>query len=489
MHVKGSRCGNASRGSSGPRVMRATRVACIALVALFACALPAAGSEPQAIAGSATIVIHGQGRVTSEPAGAIDCPGDCSHAFTGSTGLTLRATPATGWATAENASCGETDVCAIALNDFGYTIHVYFRPRAKLQVWPNGDGAIALSPTPADWRGEPDLNPCTPATAFSGTGCELYFVPGTVVTATATAAGTSTFLGWSAHRCAGTGPCAVTLSRDSTSLVARFTPLEVRVVRGGTGAASIVSEPPGIACPPTCIAPFAYGTVVTLIALPDPAAPFLAWKFGCTPATDERRCVLAATNRPNWVGVALGEDAEIGQPTNLSVLFDVTRQGQGRVTGRELNCGGNCDHRYAFGSQEELRATPAAGWRFTAWNGACAKAPMCRLYVGPVTSVAARFTENLAPKLQSVQVTGTKAGRKLRARLSVSHAAQARLRLRREGAQKLLAERRYQLAGGVTTLVLAVPAKTKPGRLRLTISVADGLGGGRTYTRVLEVGA
>ena len=54
-------------------------------VALFACALPAAGSEPQAIAGSATIVIHGQGRVTSEPAGAIDCPGDCSHTFTGST--------------------------------------------------------------------------------------------------------------------------------------------------------------------------------------------------------------------------------------------------------------------------------------------------------------------------------------------------------------------------------------------------------------------
>ena len=314
-------------------------------------------------------------------------------------------------------------------------------------------------------------------------------MPGTVVTATAAATGTSTFLGWSAHRCAGTGPCAVTLSRDSTSLVARFTPLEVRVVPGGTGAATIVSEPPGISCPPTCIAPFPSGTGVTLIATPDPAAPFLAWKFGCTPGTDPRRCVLTATNRPNWVGVALGEDAEIGQPTNLSVLFDVSRQGQGRVTGRELNCGGNCDHRYAFGSQEELRAIPAAGWRFTAWNGACAKTSMCRLYVGPVTSVAAQFTENLAPQLQSVQVTGTKAGRKLKGRFSVRHAAQARLLLRREGAQKLLAERRYQLAGGVTTLVLAVPAKTKPGRLRLTISVADGLGGGRTYIRVLKVGA
>ena len=233
MQAKGSRCGSASRGSSGPGAIRA---ACVGLVALFACALPAAGSEPQAIAGSATIVIHGQGRVTSEPAGAIDCPGDCTHAFVGSTSLTLRATPTTGWATAQIGSCGETDVCTVPLNDFDYTIDVYFRPRAKLQVWPNGDGAITLSPTPADWLGEPDPNPCTPATAFAGTGCELYYVPGTVVTATAAATGTSTFLGWSAHRCAGTGPCAVTLSRDSTSLVARFTPLEVRVVPGGTGA-------------------------------------------------------------------------------------------------------------------------------------------------------------------------------------------------------------------------------------------------------------
>ncbi len=148
MEEKGSRCGIATRGNTGPRV---TKAACVALVALFACALPAAGSEPQAIAGSATIVIHGQGRVTSEPAGAIDCPGDCSHTFTGSTSLTLRATPTTGWVTAQNASCGETDVCAVALNDFGYTIHVYFRPRAKLQVWPNGEGAIMLSPTPANW--------------------------------------------------------------------------------------------------------------------------------------------------------------------------------------------------------------------------------------------------------------------------------------------------------------------------------------------------
>jgi hypothetical protein len=274
--------------------------------------------------------------------------------------------------------------------------------------------------------------------------------------------------------------------------VARFTPLEIRVIRGGDGSGTIVSEPAGIACPPTCTARFPYGAVVTLVALPNPGAPFISWKFGCTPAAaDPRRCVLTATNRPNWVGVALGADDEIGQPTTLAVLFDVTREGRGSVKGRQLDCGDTCERRYAFGAEEELRATPEAGWRFTSWEGevSCAKAPACRLYVGPVTSVAARFTENLAPQLLSVRATGKKAARRLSVRLSVRHAAQARLQLRRDGAAKLLAERRFALTGGATTLVLAVPAKTKPGRLRLTISVSDGLGGGRTYTRVLKVGA
>ena len=101
-----------------------------------------------------------------------------------------------------------------------------------------------------------------------------------------------------------------------------------------------------------------------------------------------------------------------------------------------------------FGTREELRATPAGGWRFTRWNGACGKAATCSLYIGPVTSVGALFTENLAPQLQSVKATGKKSGRKLTVRLSVRHAAQARLQLRRDGATKVLADRRFALKGG-----------------------------------------
>jgi hypothetical protein len=487
MHLKGSRCGIVPRVPLGPR---ASLLASVVLLVLLVSALPASGSQaPRAAAGSVTIVIHGQGRVTSDPAGAIDCPTSCSFAFAGSTTLTLRAAPATGYATAELASCGEVDICAVPLGNSAYTIDVYFRPRAKLQLWPNGDGSIAVSPPPADVRGEPAQASCTVENSRPTTGCEFYYLPGVSVTATASAVPPSTFIGWSAHNCRGTGSCAIVLSRGELSLVARFTPLEVRVAVFGNGTGSIVSEPPGIACPPTCTAPFAAGSQVTLVAQPDPATPFLSWKFGCTvSASDSRRCMLVANSRPNSVAVALGSDVIFAMPPTLNVLFDVTREGQGAVKGNKLDCGGRCEHRYVFGTREELRATPAGGWRFTQWNGACGKAAMCALYIGPVTSVKAKFTENLAPQLQSVKATGTKSGRKLTVRLSVRHAADARLKLRRDGTTKLLADRRFALKGGANAVVLAVPAKAKAGRYRLTIAVSDGLGGGRTYFRVLKVG-
>ena len=82
--------------------------------------------------------------------------------------------------TAQVASCTEVDVCTVPLNDFAYTIDVYFRPRAKLQLWPNGDGTINVTPPPADWRGEPTPATCTPANSFEGTGCEFYYLPGSL---------------------------------------------------------------------------------------------------------------------------------------------------------------------------------------------------------------------------------------------------------------------------------------------------------------------
>ena len=483
----GSRCGNVTNGAA-----RWRRAALVGLVALAAAVLPGSGASlpdgADAVAGSVTVVLHGQGRVTSSPAGRIDCPGTCSFTFTAPAELTLRAVPADGWATADLAFCGERSECTVTLNDFSYTLHAYFRPRALLQLWPNGEGGVAVAPPGTDHLGEPTDGACTPDNATVQSGCELYYLPGTSVTATAAAAPGRTFLGWSPHGCPGTGRCVLRLGDDATTIVARFTPLDVRVRLGGEGG-SVVSEPPGIACPPKCDAPFPAGSAVTLVARPDPSAPFLSWKFGCTPsASDPSRCTLTATNWPNWVGVALGRDDEIGEPTTVSVLFDVAREGQGAVVGREIDCGSTCEHLYRFGTQEELRARPAAGWRFTQWRGACARASACVLHVGPVTSVGAVFTENLVPKLLRVGTSGRRGERSVAVRVSVRHAAQLRLRLRRDGSSRVLADRRFPLRGGTSTVALRVPARAAPGRYRLSIAISDGRGGGRTYTRALRLG-
>jgi len=90
--------------------------------------------------------------------------------------------------------------------------------------------------------------------------------------------------------------------------------------------------------------------------------------------------------------------------------------------------------------------------------------------------------------LQSVKATGTRAGRKLTIRLSVRHAAQVRVRLRRDGIAKIIADRRFALKGGANAATLPLSGTLEPGRFRLVISVSDGLGGGRTYFRVVKVG-
>jgi uncharacterized repeat protein (TIGR02543 family) len=65
--------------------------------------------------------------------------------------------------------------------------------------------------------------------------CSRVFVPGTIVTLTATPAQGSTFAGWSGA-CTGTGPCSVTMNSDQ-SITATFSP-SVPGAGGTTGGGS-----------------------------------------------------------------------------------------------------------------------------------------------------------------------------------------------------------------------------------------------------------
>jgi hypothetical protein len=104
-----------------------------------------------------------------------------------------------------------------------------------------------------------------------------------------------------------------------------------------------------------------------------------------------------------------------------------------------------------------------------------------------VTSVSARFVENLVPRLLSLKAVRGRAGRRVALRFSVKHAAQGRVQIRRDGSRTVLVSRRFPLRAGLNAISVSLPARVRSGRLRVTCSVADGLGGGRTWTRVVRV--
>jgi type VI secretion system protein ImpK len=54
-------------------------------------------------------------------------------------------------------------------------------------------------------------------------------------------------------------------------------PLQLTVLKRGSGSGSVTTVPEGISCGPRCTAPYASGTKVTLNATPDPGSVFSGW--------------------------------------------------------------------------------------------------------------------------------------------------------------------------------------------------------------------
>lgn len=440
------------------------------------------------------VVVHGPGRVDSVPSGSINCPSTCDAVYPAATNVTLHATPDAGHTVVDRIGCvGASDSpdCVVSVNGLGTTIvAISFRPSAELQLFPEGHGSITVTPAGTDPSGEQPASRCADVGGLQLRSCDFYFVPDTLVTATATPEPGSTFLGWSRFDCPGTGSCTLTLHDLTSALTARFSPLPINVIIGGNGTGKVVSDPAAVECPDRCLGnDFPVGSTVTLKAVPDPAFPFVRWVFGCTPsATDPLSCTVTVDNYPVWIGVDLGEDENLVPPTRVSVLFDVTRAGSGSVKGDHIDCGDTCARTYSFGDAETLTAEAATGWRFVTWRGACAQQSSCRLNVGPVTTIQAVFAENLAPQIFAVKATGRRQARRISIRLQVAHAATATIAVQRLRTRRTVYSHAYPVRPGVSTVVVNVPRAAKAGTYKLTIDVRDAAGDGKRFVRTRRLG-
>ena len=119
------------------------------------------------------------------------------------------------------------------------------------------------------------------------------------------------------------------------------------------------------------------GTQVTPTATPQLGSIFSGW----TPSTCGAPFALTAntTCTANF--------------TLQNFKLTVTRSGSGTVasTPAGINCGSDCSEVYPAGTAVSLTATPATGYAFSAWSGACTGAGTCSLSMAAAKSVTATF--------------------------------------------------------------------------------------------------
>ena len=113
------------------------------------------------------------------------------------------------------------------------------------------------------------------------------------------------------------------------------------------------------------------------------------------------------TGASSLVVVANGIPSQpIAVNVSNSVVLTVSVTGSGTVTSSPagISCPSTCSAGFASGTPVTLTATPASGWTFSNWGGACSGSAGCSVTMNAAASVTATFVQNVA---LSVSVTGS----------------------------------------------------------------------------------
>ncbi len=303
----------------------------------------------------------GSGTVTGT---GIDCGSDCTENYAGGTSVTLTATAATGSSFAGwSGACTGTGACTISMTTAkNVTATFTTLPKYTLIVTKSGSGTVTSNP----------------AGINCGTDCSEPYLSGTTVALTATAATGYYFSGWSGA-CTGTANCTVTLTAVK-SVTATFKANPVLTVsRSGSG--TVVSDVAGINCGSDCSEPYPSGTMVTLTATPASGYTFAGWSGACTGTAN---CTVT-------MSVARSVIATFKAIPKYTLT--IYRSGSGTVTSNPagINCGSDCSEPYLNGTVVTLSATPASGYTFAGWSGACTGTANCTVTMSVARSVTATF--------------------------------------------------------------------------------------------------
>jgi uncharacterized repeat protein (TIGR02543 family) len=293
-----------------------------------------------------SVSVQGNGVVTGSN---INCPGTCMATPAAESVQTLTATPASGYMfTGWSGACSGTDVCSVTMGSDTNVTANFVQITYTLSVALTGSGTVTGS----------GIN--CPSGA-----CSVTNVAGTPITLSATPASGYYFNGWSGA-CSGKTSCSLTLN-DNTNVSANFVAVPkytVTTVVQGNGTITA----PYLSCTGTCTLVHSQGTQVTFTATPAMDYVFSGWSGACT-STDP---TCSYTYNADTTLTALFNP----KTYNLSVS---TQGGNGTVSGAGLSCPPNCTGTVNAGSTATLNATPATGFDFVGWSGACSGTGACSL--------------------------------------------------------------------------------------------------------------
>jgi hypothetical protein len=143
----------------------------------------------------------------------------------------------------------------------------------------------------------------------------------------------------------------------------------------------VSSEPVGIACPPACAVVFDTGARVQLTAVPARGSRFLGWTGACTATASICNVTVDAART---VGARFG-------PATFRLSLAVGGRGRVSVPALGVSCAARCSTSVEADTVVRVRATPARGWRFASWSGACRGRAACTVRVSAPRSVGAVF--------------------------------------------------------------------------------------------------
>ena len=171
-------------------------------------------------------------------------------------------------------------------------------------------------------------------------------------------------------------------------------PRQLTALTAGAGGGLIESIPGGVLCAPglDCRQRYPNGSVVQLVAIPNPGAVFLGWSGACTGTDDDCSVTMDA---------AKSVTANFGPADPARRSFDVLVEGNGSVTSSVDGsvCTRACTTSLWRGLDVTLTATPAVGYVFDHWEGSCSgTTSTCETTIDGTKVVVAVFSAVVTPE-------------------------------------------------------------------------------------------